>query len=107
MSAWVKNLEEESLVVSHILTFPQGSSRRSNQHRWWCCWRSGSRSRRGKIPLVMELMHHLRLTPKQTVNKTTGTEAAGNALKAVTNGVEDATASVAKGVENGSKGKRP
>lgn len=40
-----------------------------------------------------------------TINKTTGTAAAGNALKYVTGGVADGADSVGKGVENVGKGK--
>ena len=41
-----------------------------------------------------------------TINNTTGTEGAGNAIQSLTNGVEDGVAKVAKGVEDGSKGKK-
>lgn len=40
-----------------------------------------------------------------TVNKTTGTKAAGDALKYVTGGVADGAGSVGQGVENVGKGK--
>ncbi|KAI7191258.1 hypothetical protein KC363_g3975 [Hortaea werneckii] len=41
-----------------------------------------------------------------TINNTTGTKAAGYGLQALTDGVEGATNSVAKGIENGSQGKK-
>lgn len=41
-----------------------------------------------------------------TINNTTGTRQVGDGLQSLTNGLEDATNSVAKGVENGSMGKK-
>ncbi|KAK3117261.1 hypothetical protein LTR53_001521 [Teratosphaeriaceae sp. CCFEE 6253] len=41
-----------------------------------------------------------------TVNNTTGTKAVGDGLQSLTNTVEDASNNVAKGVENGSVGKK-
>ena len=41
-----------------------------------------------------------------TVNHTTGTKQGGDALKSLTDGVEDGVSRIAKGVEDGSKGKR-
>ena len=40
------------------------------------------------------------------MNNTTGTKKVGDALQAVTNGLEDATNNVAHGVEQGSMGKK-
>jgi len=42
-----------------------------------------------------------------TVNRTTGTRAGGNALKDVGNGVDRGTGKVANGVERGSRGHNP
>ncbi|PPJ51155.1 hypothetical protein CBER1_08540 [Cercospora berteroae] len=41
-----------------------------------------------------------------TINNTTGTKAVGDRLQGITNGVEDGAAKVAKGVEDGTKGKK-
>ncbi|KXT08829.1 hypothetical protein AC579_1894 [Pseudocercospora musae] len=41
-----------------------------------------------------------------TINNTTGTKAVGQGLQGVTNGIENGATSIAKGVEDGSKGKK-
>lgn len=42
----------------------------------------------------------------ETINSTTGTKAVGDGLQAVTGGVESGTDNLAKGVEQGSQGKK-